>query len=89
MLIFLTCRDFQGIDESRLAPIIKALGPIANVSVESQVVLISILVDDNISVFLSFKCHPFRILFISALPIFTGRFYTIHQSPRFRIGMRL
>lgn len=31
------CRDFQKIDETLLAPMIGALGPVANISVESQV----------------------------------------------------
>lgn len=31
------CRDFQKIDDNLLAPMIEALGPVANISVESQV----------------------------------------------------
>lgn len=32
------CRDFQKIDEILVAPIIEALQPVANISVESQVI---------------------------------------------------
>ena len=31
------CRDFKEVDEKLLAPTLKALSPIANISVESQV----------------------------------------------------
>lgn len=31
------CRDFQKVDEILLTPIIEALGPVGNISVESQV----------------------------------------------------
>jgi hypothetical protein len=36
--ILFYCRDFQAIEETLLAPVIKALGPVANISVESQVI---------------------------------------------------
>lgn len=31
------CRDFQDVDENLLSPVIEALEPIANITVESQV----------------------------------------------------
>lgn len=34
------CRGFQRVDEVLLAPVIEALGPVANISVESQVNLL-------------------------------------------------
>lgn len=33
----LICRDFQTVDTTLLAPIIEAMKPVANISVESQV----------------------------------------------------
>lgn len=38
-----TCRDFQTVDETLLTPIIEAMKPVANISVESQVIVLLFL----------------------------------------------
>lgn len=53
------CRDFQAIDDTLLAPIIKALGPVANISVESQVI--------NVPKFLENAYHCFVLWLIGYL----------------------
>lgn len=38
-----TCRDFNMIEEHMLSPVVDALGPIANITVESQVLDLAFL----------------------------------------------
>lgn len=78
------CRDFQKVDEILLTPVIEALGPVANISVESQVPNGFFLEDIRYS-------SPSEIelinLSVDYMLLCECRFYTIHQSPHFLIGM--
>lgn len=47
-------RDFQRIDEALLAPVTKALAPIANISVESQVPFVTRL--RSFGIFVTLSC---------------------------------
>ena len=76
------CRDFQKIDNNLLAPMIEALGPVANISVESQV---------KVHLPSSFRSYSILYSVFSSdwdLIVLIYRFCTTHQRPHSLIGIK-
>lgn len=94
LLLPCVCRDFQTIDETLLPPVIEALEPIANISVESQVMhhihscaktyFYSIIC--IIAILLVIVSERFFFLYV--LFFLLDRFCTIHRNPHFLPGMK-
>lgn len=85
-------RNIQKADRV-LAPILESLAPIANITVESQVVFLSSFLTVYTWKYFSlvtcfiFSCHIWEISFFSDSTLLICRFYTMLLSHQFLIGM--
>ena len=76
MLSRLYCRDFQTVDATLLAPIIEAMKPVANISVESQVpdqlfLVMMFYTTKSFGIIAHLACHFYRFSsdFVVGLPV--------------------
>lgn len=83
-------RDFQKIDETLLAPMIDVLGPIANISVESQVMnhLCSLMIYGILVLMVILFAVETLPCFLLLVIFLMDRFCTTLQSLHFLLGMK-